>query len=238
MFRPGMRETSYDHMDGHAHLISQLSQGLAPAEPVWQVFHNLEHFHLTIRRTDWDRWEDNKPLVINPYLYSNGRMRLETMRQDMQTSMVEGKQPAYDFKSWITSCRAMRNLKTLTISLETSEDKKDEMEEIVAWARTWRFEVMSWRFWVEEDAKEPEFYLVAEDKPARKMSWRGLKHHWSDFCPACGAGQEPRPDCGHCLKKHKLLQQGKGPRLLVWTLTWRPELVVNQVKSEGKEPDN
>ncbi|ROW03323.1 hypothetical protein VSDG_01497 [Cytospora chrysosperma] len=235
---PGLGGTQLGDNDGRAHLISQLSQGLAPAEPVWRVLHSLEHFHLTIRRTDWDRWEDNKALAINPYQYSDGQPSLETMQRDMRTSMVEGKQPPCDVNSWITLCRTMRKLKTLTISFETSEDKKDEMEDIVAWARTWRFGVLSWRCWVDQAPNKTDFYLIAEDKPARKMSWRGLKHHWSDFCSACGAGQELRPDCGHCLKKHKLLQQGKGPRLLVWTLTWRPEPVATQVSSEGNEPDN
>lgn len=212
-------------------LRDQLSQGGAPFEPVWRTFHNLEHFHLTIRRTDWDRWEDNKPLAINPYRRSGGTPPLEYMRRDMHTSMIEGKQPrAYTYGSWSHMFLAMCNLKTLTISFETSEDKKDEMEEIVAWARTWRFKIMSWHCWVKQDVDQPQAYLIAEDKPAEKMSWRGLKHHWSDVCPACGAGQELGPDCGYCLKKHKLLQQNKGPRLLVWTLTWRPK------SPEGMEP--
>ncbi|ROW01283.1 hypothetical protein VMCG_05873 [Cytospora schulzeri] len=230
--------TSNRDVDRHAHLVSRLSQGLAPAEPFWQVLHNLEHFHLTIRRTDWDRWEDNKALAINPYRYSHGAPSLEVMRRDMHTAMVEGTQPPYNNMSWITLFRAMRNLKTLNISFETSENKQDEMEEIVAWARTWRFEIMSWRYWVGEHGNEPEAYLVAEDRPARKMSWRGLKHHWSDICPACGSDEASRPDCGHCLRKYKLFKQNKGPRLLVWTLTWRPEPVATQVNSESKEPDN
>lgn len=228
-----------DHADHHdrTHLLSQLSEGIAPVEPVWRTFHNLEHFHLTIRRTDWDRWEDNKPLAINPYRRSGGEPPLTLMRQDMHASMVEGKQPQHDLSStWSTIFRAMCNLKTLEISFETSEDKRDEMEEIVEWARTWRFEVMSRRYWMKQDGDEPEAYLVAEHKPARKMSWRGLKHHWSDICSACGAGRELRPDCGHCLKKHKLLQQNKGPRLLVWTLTWRPEPVERSVDLEGRDP--
>lgn len=214
-----------------------LSQGAPPVEPFWRALHHLEHFHMTFRRTDWNRWEDNKPLVINPYRQSGGAPSLEEMRADMHTTMVEGRQPdLVDWASWITMFRAMRNLRRLDISFETSEDKRDEMEEIVAWARTWRFAIMGWRFLMGSTSDEPVAHLVADDsRPVRRMSWRGLRHHWSNFCPSCGSA-ETRPDCPYCLKKQGLQQQDKGPRLLVWTLSWRPEPVDCQETEGGERP--
>ncbi|KUI69329.1 hypothetical protein VM1G_05279 [Cytospora mali] len=226
LFLPSNEALARYEPDEHAELVSQLTQGNPPAEPAWRVLDHLEHFHMTIRRTDWDRWEDNKALAINPYRHSMGPVSLELMRQDMHASMVESQQPEKEgLPTWSRMFQAMRNLKTLTISFETSEDKKDEMEEIVVWAKTWRFDIMSWRHWTRDRVNERAACLVAEDKPARKMSWRGLKHHWSDFCTSCGANEMTRLDCACCLEKRKLLQQNKGPRLLVWTLTWKPEPV-------------
>ncbi|KUI55637.1 hypothetical protein VP1G_03052 [Cytospora mali] len=226
LFRPCNEALAGYEPDELAELVTQLTQGNSPTEPAWRVLYHLEHFHMTIRRTDWDRWEDNKALAINPYRYSMGPASLELMRHDMRASMVKGNQSDHEHSpTWSKMFQAMRNLKTLTISFETSEDKKDEMEEIVAWAKTWRFDIMSWRHWTRDRINERAACLVAEDKPARKMSWRGLKHHWSDFCTSCGANEMTRSDCACCLEKRKLLQQNKGPRLLVWTLTWRPEPV-------------
>lgn len=152
--------------------------------------------------------------------------------------MAEGRLPPSEASTaLIELCHAMRNLKTLRISFETSEDKKEEMEEIVAWAKTWRFDIMSWRHWVGERDGERAACLVAEDKPVEKMSWRGFPHHWSDQCTACGSPY-PRPGCTHCLEKQRLLQQDKGPRLLMWTVTWRPEPVDTPDDLELSEPGN
>lgn len=221
---------------------NQSSQGM-------DLVGKLEHFHVTLRRTDWDRWEDNKALAINPFRWGRGAPSLERMHRDMETAMAGGRQPRPEHGAWATLFRAMRSLRTLKISFETSEDKRAEMEEIVAWARTWRFDIMSWRYMVCESDLDRAACLVAEDKPAQKMSWRGLKHHWSDLCTACGS-VETRPECACCLRKQALIRQGKGPRLLVWTLTWTPVPVDVDLQAgarrgarkrehlEGNEPDN
>lgn len=199
-----------------------LSGGRSPPDPVWRILHNLETFHLTLRRTDWDRWEDNKALSINPFRGKSAAPDLEEMRRDMHAAMVEGTQMQFEKTAWGCMFRIMANLKELSITFETSEEKKDEMEEIVQWARTWRFEIMSWRHWMLRDNEEVMAYLVADDKPAKKTSWRGLRYHWSDSCPTCSTSiSEPRKECPYCQKRELLLRNGKGPRLFTWTLTWR-----------------
>lgn len=223
---PGARGIENKPNDIHWHLRSLLSGGGSPPDPVWRVLHNLERFHLTLRRTDWDRWEDNKALSINPYRGNSGDPKLEDMRHDMNLAFVEGAELQFEKFAWGRMFRVMTNLKELTITFETSEDKEDEMEDIVKWASTWRFEIMSWRHWILRDNHEVMAYLVADDKPAEKTSWRGLSYHWSDYCPSCATKiSEPKSECPYCQKREMLLQQGKGPRLLTWTRTWRRQLV-------------
>ncbi|KAJ4419795.1 hypothetical protein N0V82_004730 [Gnomoniopsis sp. IMI 355080] len=153
----------------HWHLRSLLSAGESPSDPVWRVLHNLETFHLTLRRTDWNRWEDNNALSINPYRGDSAAPDVEQMRRDMHATMEEGADIQFAKTSWGRMSRVMANLKELSITFETSEDKKGEMEEIVEWARTWRFEIMSWRHWLLTENDEVMAHLPAseEDKLAR-----------------------------------------------------------------------
>lgn len=208
------------------HLRSILSSGGSPAEPVWRLFHNLENFHLTFRRTDWDQWESNEPLVINPYRQSQGvpELDIELMRHDMHTALANGTQPSLEKDAWGRMFNIMASLKTLSITFETAEDKRDEMEEIVRWARTWRFEISSWRRWVLEDNDEVMAHMVADDEPVKKTSWRGLRYHWSDTCPTCSEMPAPMQSgevCAYCEEKELLLRDGvSGPRILTWTVTW------------------
>lgn len=236
LFQPRRQRYHYGqrnrNSDIHWQLRSLLSSGGSPVDPVWRILHNLEDFHLTLRRADWDRWEDNKALEI-PALRSSATSRATR-------SVVEGQQPTPDWPalpSWGRMFESMANLKTLSISFETSEDRAHEMENILAWARTWRFEIKSWRFWLIKHNQETMAHLVADDKPVRKMSWQGLFHHWPDKCPGCSAlvTEAPKPDCSSCQEREALMKQRIGPRLLVWTLTWRRVMVDPPVSLEDTE---
>lgn len=139
--------------------------------------------------------------------------------------MVEGTQPEFQTTAWGRMFYVMANLKKLTITFETSEDKEDEMEQIVDWARTWRFQIKSWRYWMMKD-NEVMAHLIADDTTTKKTSWRGLIYHWSDVCPNCSTRVSlPKDDCPYCQKREALMRDGKGPRLLTWTLTWSSKLV-------------
>lgn len=78
---PSRSARALDDPVGRSLLASKLSQGLPPAEPVWRTLHNLEHFHLTIRRTDWWRWEENDAPSFDPYRHSEGPS-VQLMRED------------------------------------------------------------------------------------------------------------------------------------------------------------
>lgn len=230
-------ENNPESAGSYWHLRSLLSNGQGPTHPVWRVLHNLQEFHLILRRTDWDRWEDNKALAIDVFRAGFAAPDVGVMRKHMHAAAEGREQPPFEDGSLGTMFRVMANLKKLTISFETSEDKKDEMEDIANWARTWRFDVMSWRHWMIKGNREVMAHLVCDDGPARKSSWRGLPHHWSDVCPSCTAHFDD--DCPYCQKREKLLKDGKGPRLLVWTLTWRPRLVeppVSLADTEERAP--
>ncbi|KAJ4386003.1 hypothetical protein N0V93_008894 [Gnomoniopsis smithogilvyi] len=228
---PAPFRRNLDHKEtasrAHEHLRSLLSSGESPPDPVWRILHNLEAFHLTLRRTDWDRWEENKALCIDPYRGNSGSPNIETMRLDMQSALLEGFEAQFEDTAWGRMFRIFANLKELSITFETSEDKKDEMEPIVEWARTWRFEIMSWRHWLLDNNDEVVAHLVDDNRPVKKTSWRGLRYHWSDLCPSCSTSiSEPRQDCPYCHKREALLREGKGPRLLTWTRTWKRQSVV------------
>ncbi|KAI1121907.1 hypothetical protein F5Y10DRAFT_282132 [Nemania abortiva] len=176
---------------------------------VW--FANLEHLRITLRRSDWWDWEQNAPLRINPFKGNCQQGHtINIMRRDMSTEIEDIE---FSEGAWGRAFAYMSKLKTLTIDFETSEDKRAEMEAIVAWALKWRFPLQGGR------------HLSTGGRPASKMSWRGLKHHWSDNCVSCGrfVWNNPQGDgCPKCRETKLLVSQRYGPQLLIWTCVWKP----------------
>lgn len=174
---------------------------------IW--FANLEHLRITLRRSDWWSWERNAALRINPFkgnCYHDHTVEL--MHSDMS---AEGRDIEFARDAWGNAFLQMSKLKTLTIDFETSADKRDEMETIVAWALKWRFPLPNGQ------------HLSTGGQPASKMSWRGLPHHWSDCCVLCGhyvRYNTPEDDCLECRKTNMLISRGYGPQLLIWTCLW------------------
>ncbi|KAI1368813.1 hypothetical protein F5Y08DRAFT_335382 [Xylaria arbuscula] len=174
-------------------------------------FQNLERLRITIRRSDWWDWEHNETLRINPFRGNCCHAHtIDLMRRDMsnETDNVE-----FSPGAWGVAFSHMSRLKTLTIDFETSEDKRAEMESLVTWAVKWRFPLTEGR------------YLSTSGRPAQKMSWRGLPHHWSHRCVACGRLTQyrvPGQECSTCNETRQLISQGHGPQLLIWTCVWKP----------------
>ncbi|KAI0457724.1 hypothetical protein F5B21DRAFT_462891 [Xylaria acuta] len=177
--------------------------------PAW--FANLEHLRITLRRGDWWEWEREETLRINPFrgnCYHAHTVGL--MRRDMSTDTGNVE---FAGGAWGKAFSHMSKLKTLTIDFETAENKRDEMEAIVAWALKWRFPLPDGR------------HLSTDGRPATKVSWRGLRHHWSNQCVSCGnrIHYHVREDgCRKCSEIKQLLSWGYGPQLLVWTCLWKP----------------
>lgn len=150
----------------------------------------------------------------------------------------------------------MTNIQELTIDFETSDDKKSEMETIVGWAQKhWRFPVLRR---LHDDDRDPYTFghlqrchaerpvdlspwsqdldvFSAADEPVQKTSWRGLPHHYSEYCHACTIEwdiQSGTPTCDECKKRQRLLDLTKGPQIFVWTVTWK-----RKVPARDPEPE-
>jgi hypothetical protein len=162
----------------------------------------VENLRFTIRRGDWWDWERNDPLKINPF-----RGKVDNVHQthlDMQTG--DGN-PAFQSPVWGLAFKNLPNLKTLTIEFETAEDKKQELEDIVAWAAKWRLPLANGR------------HLSAAGQPIGKMSYRGKPYHWSDRCSMCSRSHMD-PQCELCGTRCQLVRLDYGPRLYHWSVTW------------------
>ncbi|KAI3329795.1 hypothetical protein F4824DRAFT_372239 [Ustulina deusta] len=174
-------------------------------------FANLEHLRITLRRSDWWDWERNETLRINPFRGNCCHVHtIGSMYHDMST---ETGNVEFAAGAWGRVFSHMSKLKTLTIDFETSEDKRDEMEALVAWALKWQFPLSHDR------------HLSTGGQPASKTSWRGLPHHWSNQCVSCGRLTQyrlPGDDCPKCSEMRGLVSQGYGPQLLIWTCLWQP----------------
>ncbi|KAI0021553.1 hypothetical protein F4780DRAFT_283346 [Xylariomycetidae sp. FL0641] len=221
---------------------SSSSQASPPTPGSWLA--GVEDLRLTLRRADWWDWERNTPLKINPYRGNCwGLQSVYKMRSDMaacyrqraprsgggdgdgeeekgveeeEEDEEEEEEALFGPDTWGRVFEHLPRLRRLTIDFETAEDKKAEMESIVAWAaRCWRFPLRGCRA-----------YLSAAGHPVEKMSWHGAPYHWSDVCVACRRHYVHRGDedgdCAACRQRRELMTHGFGPRLYVWTLTWTP----------------
>jgi hypothetical protein len=161
----------------------------------------VEHLRLTIRRGDWWYWEQEQPLKINPF---RGNAEIRQTLLDMQTG--DGN-PAFQAPVWGLAFQHLPNLKTLTMEFETAEYKKKELENIVAWAVKWRFPLTNGK------------HLSAAGQAVEKMSYRGSAHNWSDSCEQCDGRSL---QCEHCIERYRSIADGYGPRLYLWSVTWKP----------------
>ncbi|CAJ2502064.1 Uu.00g049170.m01.CDS01 [Anthostomella pinea] len=178
--------------------------GLTQA-PNW--FNSVHHLRITLRRGDWWHWQAGETLRINPFRGNCHALEaIDDMYEDM---VVEGSNPAFADDVWGQAFANMPQLRTLTIDFETSEFKKSELETIVDWAANWRFPLSGGR------------HLATEE--VMKMSWRGTLHHWRPFCEAPGHWEiNPTTPCAACVERGRLVANGYGPRLYVWTVIWKP----------------
>ncbi len=158
-----------------------------------------------------------------------------------------------DQDAWAMVFAHMPALETLIIDFETVEEHKEAMAAIAAWARTWQFLIFNnppREFVRKPYLADPQYDVYAdgpdgeavEEGPVRrswlsaeteieKMSWRGFRHHLPVDCHRCGM-QTTNNECPCCLKRARLSEQGRGPRLYMWTVTWYAD------PEEGEEPSD
>jgi len=109
--------------------------------PRVSVLDNVSYLRLTFRSTDWWHWsEPDVPLDVNPFSpfpISSG------MYQGVTPADNEGFLLA-DFRSWAVAFALMRNLRTIVIDFEGTEDRRAQLERLVDnAANKWQFLVFS-----------------------------------------------------------------------------------------------
>lgn len=173
---------------------------------------NVEKLNLTIRRGDWWWNERNAPLYIYPKrtIRSAREMMVNINREKTYTP------EAFLDDAWGSAFKRLPSLKELQIEFETSEDKEAELEQIVDWAKTWKFPMMDGKM------------LSADGLDVKKKTWEGGMTFWSERCPYCGSHN--RAPCVNartpnekkeCVERTKRRAHGKGPTLHVMSIRWK-----------------
>ncbi|KAL8722977.1 MAG: hypothetical protein Q9181_007382, partial [Wetmoreana brouardii] len=86
------------------------------------------HLKITIRHSDWWWWEVAEPIALDP-------------KFEGQPSAQRYSRPSdpFDPGSWGSEFRNIKGLEVLELELETTENKKNELDAIVNRASGWRF---------------------------------------------------------------------------------------------------
>lgn len=176
-----------------------------------EFMRGVEKVKVTFRRGDWWNNEYNSPLGINP---QRGNADVEEMKSDWRKER-EGEIIPWRQRAWGCGPNHLKSLKELEIEFETSEDKVDELKEIVEHAKTWKFPMRD------------GLVLSTEGLEMKTSTWRGTMCHWSAECPYCGnIGdcakdtfiEDPRKECE---ERMKLRSMDLGPMLTVTGVRWR-----------------
>ena len=131
--------------------------------------------------------------------------------------------------AWGSAFKHLPSLKELEIELETSDDKKPELETIVKWAKTWKFPLSGGRA------------LSTEGQEVSYSSWQSPYCFWSGQCPYCGThsrrhcNSEGTPNEEKCAERARLRFAGLGPLCHVYSLRWKVALDPNAPTKEGTE---
>ena len=167
----------------------------------------IQKLKITVRRGDWWWNERNAPLAINP---KRGNGDAAQMHRDWDLER-RGQINPWKEGGWGTAFGNLRSLKELEMEFETSEDKVVELEEIVEYAKTWRFPL--------KDGK-----VLSQEGLQEKWKWRAPMCYWSPQCPYCHGA----PNCRsrklmkeQCIEKKRLKELDLGPECTVVSLRWR-----------------
>lgn len=175
----------------------------------------IEKVKITIRRGDWWWNESNHPLIINPYRQTvQHYFCLGEMQQDIAVQERGGTVPWLN-SAWGFAFKQLPSLKEVEMEFETSDDKKQELERIVKWAKTWKFPLNYGKV------------LSTEGLEVTSSSWQSPFCFWSDQCPYCGThhrnhcNSEGTPNEEKCAERAALRLSGLGPKCHIHSLRWR-----------------
>ncbi|KAJ4360714.1 uncharacterized protein N0V89_001281 [Didymosphaeria variabile] len=165
-------ETYYDPEDeiGYGQLCYVKGKFIARS----MVARRLTHLTLRMSRTDWWTWGDDpsavdsdKQLALDPACGGTiPRPTIDDML-NLATSRRNGCHPSYDesgSETWGSAIGALPDLKTFELILETFSPKKQQLENVVDCARTWKFPL-----------KGTQYEMVCDHK-IESLQW-GLPEH-------------------------------------------------------------
>lgn len=168
----------------------------------------LDKIKLTIRRGDWWHNESNHPLGINP---QRGGSNVLGMKKDWKAEK-DGRVIPWTEGRWGCAFKRLKGLKELEIEFETSEDKLNELKDIVEHAKTWKFPMRD------------GMVLSSERLSTKKSTWRGTMCYWSQTCPYCSGNNtcgKKETDINGCRERARLRALKLGPMLTMISVRWK-----------------
>jgi hypothetical protein len=190
------------------------------------IFAGIETLKITIRRSDWWWNERNHPLVINPHRETvQADPCIAEMHRDIAVQQRGGAVPWLE-SAWGAAFQHLPSLKEVEIELETSDDKKAELETIVKWAKTWRFPLDHGKV------------LSTEGREPTITSWQSPFSMWTAQCPYCRTdlhslcNSKGTPNEEKCAEMADLRSRGLGPKCHVYSLRWRAVEDTNRLAAE------
>lgn len=147
-------------------------------------------------------------------------------------------------------------LEVFEMEFETSEDKREELRDIVEWATTWEFPLDERGVLSTRSAEDLRRGRVEEDwgrgmRDVKTWEWKGKRVHWSEICPYCTGNDCSRPggpgpaegkDGDKCRERAELWAKEEGPMLVVMEVKWRRMLAgagrISGLNLDSEESDD
>jgi hypothetical protein len=184
---------------------------LSKSQHSWRDYvAGVETLRLTLRRGDWWNNEHNHPLGLN---FPRGNGDVAQLAHDIRAT-AEGEVVQWNTNGFGSAFKYWKRLKTLVLELETYEYKEAELEKIVEWAKTWKIPLADEKMVL---SAMPAVAATGQGN-SEKMTWRGPKEGWANECPNCSGRS---PTCEFCKEIKKLKRLGLGPKLIVFTVTFK-----------------
>ena len=158
----------------------------------------IRKLKITMRYCDWWDWERNSKMEMNPWGKRIQRGRI--------VGASKGDLAPWKEHVWGCAFQELASLKEVEMQLETSEDRRQELEAIVSQAMRWEFPMSGGRV------------LTTQGLKVRRSRWEGPICAWSRLCPGCSGSSE---DWDKCLDRRVRTSAGLGPILHIAVLSWR-----------------
>jgi hypothetical protein len=166
----------------------------------------IQKLKITMRYCDWWDWERNLKMEMNPWGKS---IELGRMVGTRKVDLAQWKEHV-----WGCAFQELASLREVEIELETSEDRRQELETIVCQAQRWEFPMTGGRV------------LTTQGLLVRRSCWEGPICAWSRLCPGCSGTSEDRDKC---LDRRVRTSASLGLILHIAVLRWRVKYLIEHI---------